>query len=141
MGTSLAGFPSVTPTRDDRGFWEFCNQRRLCFQKCDRCAAFRHPPTPICSHCRSSQSSWIEAPAVGRLFTYTVVHHPAHKVAAATLPYNVVLVEFVQCGSVRLVSNVIDAGPGDLAADAPVMLAWQEDGAGQWLPRFRLTPV
>jgi uncharacterized OB-fold protein len=133
-----AGFPSVAPTLDDRRFWELCNLRRLCFQRCDACAAFRHPPTPICGHCQSSRSSWVEAPSVGRLFTYTIVHHPAHPAAAPALPYNVVLVEFAECGGVRLVSNVIDAAPGDLVAGAALALVWDEDAAGQWLPRFRL---
>lgn len=131
-------FPAVTPTLDDREFWERCNARRLCFQQCGDCGRFRHPPTPLCPACQSSAMNWIDAPAHARIFSYTFVHHPAHPAAAAVIPYNVVLVEFAECGGVRLVSNVVDAAPGDLAAGRVVALVWDEGAGNQLVPRFRL---
>lgn len=129
-----ASFPAVTATLDDREFWDRCNAKRLSFQQCGDCGRFRHPPTPLCPDCQSSRTNWVDAPALGRIFSYTVVHHPAHPAAAAVVPYNIVLVEFPECGGVRLVSNVIDAGPGDLGAGRAVALAWEEGPGGQWLP-------
>lgn len=131
-------FPGVTPNLDDRGFWERCNDKRLAFEQCADCGRFRHPPTPLCPACQSVRTNWVDAPGRGVIFSYTTVHHPAHPSAAGVVPYNIALVEFPGCGGVRLVSNVIDAGPDDLAAGREVVLAWEEGPGGQWLPRFRL---
>ena len=134
-------FPAVAPTLDDRRFWELCAGRRLCFQRCDDCGRLRHPPTPMCPRCQSTACGWVEAPSVGRIFSYTVVHHPSHDAARPAVPYNVVLVEFEGCDGVRLVSNVIGAAPGQLAVGAEVELAWDEGTGGQLLPRFRLVAI
>ena len=85
---------AVTPTLDDRRFWELCAERRLCFQRCADCKTLRHPPAPMCSRCQSTRSEWTDAPRVGTLFSYTVVHHPSHAAASSAVPYNIVLVEF-----------------------------------------------
>ena len=37
----------------------------------------------------------------------------------------------------RLVSNVIDAAPGEMAVGLRVTLAWDEIENGMFLPRFR----
>ncbi len=134
-------FPAVAPTLDDRRFWELCANRRLCFQRCDDCGGLRHPPTPLCPRCQSLSCNWSEAPSIGRIFSYTVVHHPSHADAKPAIPYNVVLVEFDGFDGVRLVSNVIDAAPADLAVGGRVEIDWDEGTGGQLLPRFRLIPT
>ncbi len=131
-------FPAVTPTPDDAPFWAACAEERLAFQRCADCGRFRHPPTPLCAACRSARSEWVEAPPMGRLYSFTVVRHPAHPAADGAVPYNVVLVEFPDCGGVRLVSNVVDAAPEDLAVGAAVALVWDDGPGGRRLPRFRL---
>lgn len=145
MGYLPDTFPAVTPTLDDREFWERCNARRLSFQRCADCGRFRHPPAPVCPACQSSRIEWVDAPMHGRIFSYTTVHHPAHPAATEVVPYNVVLVEFLECGGVRLVSNVIDAREGadvngGLAVGRAVSLAWEEGPGKQVFPRFRLVP-
>jgi uncharacterized OB-fold protein len=137
MGYFPGVFPAVAPTLDDRPFWQFCAARRLCFQRCADCSRYRHPPGPICPRCQSANVEWGEAPAVGRIFSFTIVHH-AHPMAQAVAPYNVALIEFAERDGVRLVSNVVDAAPDELAVGREVALAWDQDGGGQWLPRFRL---
>ena len=136
-----ATFPAVSPTLDDRRFWALCAARRLCFQRCGDCGTLRHPPTPLCPRCQSQSCDWPEAPPIGTIFSFTVVHHPSHDAAKAAVPYNVVLVEFEGCDGVRLVSNVIDAAPGQLTVGAVVELAWDEGSGDQLLPRFRLAAV
>ena len=39
-------------------------------------------------------------------------------------------------GDVRLVSNLMDAAPGDLRIGMRVKLAWDEAEGGRFLPRF-----
>ena len=133
-----ATLPFPTPSLDAVEFWRYCSERRLKFQACAECRVARHPPTPLCPHCHSKLMTWVEAPSVGKIFSYTIVHNASHESIGAYLPYNVVLVEFDGLDNLRIVSNVIDAEPHELAIGQEVVLAWEEGPQGQPLPRFRL---
>lgn len=128
--------PPPEPTLDDAVYWKHLAERRLTFQSCADCGKVRHPPMPLCPQCRSSGVAWVEAPSVGILFTYTVVHYAAHADVAAALPYNVAVVEFPELDHVRLVTNIVGAEGDALGIGMPVELVWEpfQDG---WLPRFR----
>jgi uncharacterized OB-fold protein len=60
-----------------------------------------------------------------------------HEAVEDAVPYNVVLVEFRDCDDVRLITNVVDAAPEDLAIGLEVHLTWDAPGAAVSLPRFR----
>ena len=130
--------PAIEPTLDDAEFWRNCAEERLVFQRCSECQRFRHPPSPVCPSCHSMKVEWVEPVGPGRIFTYTLAHYPSHPDVRASLPYNIVVAEFPQCGGVRLISNVVDAAPQDLAIGAPVAVVWEDGPAGMRLPRFRL---
>ena len=129
--------PAPNPTMDERPFWENCAKQRLTFQRCADCGHYRHPPTPVCGKCRSTRCEWGDAPEMGEVFTYTVVHHPSHEAVKPELAYNIAVVAFPELNGVRLVSNVIDAGPDDMRVGMKVRLVWEEHTAGVFLPRFR----
>ncbi|MGE0820817.1 MAG: Zn-ribbon domain-containing OB-fold protein [Candidatus Binatia bacterium] len=128
--------PGPRPRVHDRTFWNYCQQRELRFQRCAACQVFRHPPAPVCPHCRSFESDWIRAPESGVVFSFTLVHHPAHPAVAPIVPYNVVVVDFPECGHARLVSNVIDAKPEEIRIGMLVSLVWETAGNGMLVPRF-----
>ena len=132
--------PVPSPPLDARRFWDYCAERQLMFQTCAACHLPRHPPAPLCPVCRSTTEAWIEAPRVGEVYSYTVVHHPSHESVAAALPYNVVLIVFPGLQGVRLVSNLIDVAAEDLAIGMKVELAWEPARDGLWLPRFKRGP-
>ncbi len=125
------------PNVDDRVFWDYCKQRELRFQRCSSCHRFRHPPGPVCSACRSFESEWVQAPDSGVVFSFTIVHHPAHPAVASAIPYNVVVVDFPELGHSRLISNVIDATPEQIHIGMPVTLVWEDSSTGIPLPRFK----
>ncbi len=136
----MSYFPSeVTgphPNVDDRVFWEYCQRHELRFQRCALCHRFRHPPGPVCSSCRSFDSEWIPAPQTGVVFSFTIVHHPAHPAVAARTPYNIVVVDFPELDHTRLISNIVDATPEDIRIGMKVSLVWEESSTGVPLPRF-----
>ena len=134
--SSLLPFP--TPSFDAAEFWHHCSKRQLMFQTCGECAVFRHPPVPVCPNCNSKSTTWTEAPHVGKIFSYTVVYNASHEAIKDNLPYNIVLVEFEGLEDLRLVSNVVDAKPADLAIGRNVEVIWEEGPGGQLLPRFKL---
>ena len=138
-----ADMPVPVPTLDDAAFWNHCAERRLRFQCCSACERPRHPPTPVCAHCRSMRLHWVEAPEHATVFTFTVVHHASHPAVAGRLPYVVAVVDFPQLPQVRLVSNVTDVDPAMMRIGLPLRLWWDrladDDAAAGpiYLPRFR----
>ena len=129
--------PGPRPRDHDKTFWEFCQQRELRFQRCLACHKFRHPPAPVCRYCRSCESEWVRAPETGEIFSFTVVHHPAHPAVASITPYNVIIVDFPEFDHVRLVSNLVDATPEEVQIGSRVSLVWETAGNGMIVPRFR----
>ena len=71
------------------------------------------------------------------MFSYTIVHHPAHPALKTAVPFNVAVVHLDAADDVRLVSNVVDAAPAEMAVGMRVTLVWDEVEGGMFLPRFR----
>ena len=135
-----ADIPGPNPSSiHDQTFWDYCQQRELRFQRCAACGRFRHPPAPACPACRAFESEWSLAPDTGVVFSFTIVHHPAHPSMKSVVPYNVAIVDFPDCDHARLVSNVIDAAPAEMQIGMEVSLTWETSGDDMLVPRFRKT--
>jgi len=119
-------------------FWEGCAARELRIQKCANCGTHRHIPKPICSRCRSFDSTWDVSRGDGHIFSYIVVHHSVHPATEAVVPYNVSVIELEDCGGVLVTSNVIDCSNDDLYVGMPVRLVWEQ--AGPELSLYRFAP-
>lgn len=118
-------------------FWRHCQNGELRFQRCADCGAWQHPPSPTCANCHSFQLRWDLVPVLNPyLFSYTVVHHAASPALKERVPYNVAIVAFDGMGDLRLVSNVIDAQPGDMHIGMPLELVWQVSDEHK-LPLFK----
>jgi uncharacterized OB-fold protein len=129
--------PGVEPNWDDREFWAACAERRLRFQACASCGTPRHPPSPMCPACQSSQVRWLDAPSSGRIYSFTVARHASHPAVASRLPYVVAVIEFPELPGVRLISNVTDVDPALVRIGQAVDLWWDAQKDGTSLPRFR----
>jgi uncharacterized protein len=130
-----AEISGIFPDAGSREFWERCAKHELVFQRCTNCGTFRNPPVPICYVCRSSDTEWFQVSGEGTVYSYTIVTHPVHPALVDKVPFNIVLVEFPDAPGVRLVSNLVDAGPDEIEVGTPVRLHW-EDLSGETLPRF-----
>ena len=118
--------------RGNQWFWDGAANRELLIQRCSNCGKLRVPPAPMCGACQSLE--WEPHPASGRgtIHSWILSHHPTEPDAA---PRIVALIELEE--GVRVVSNVIDANPGDVDNELPVELTFEtyEDVT---LPQFRL---
>src|SRR4051794_7248793 len=107
------------------GFFEACKRHELTIQRCDACDTFQHPARAVCSSCLSEQLSWKPVGDTGRIYTYTVVHHPIGPVGDR-VPFNVVSVELDGAPGIRLLSNLIGTEPEDIAIGSPVRVVWEQ---------------
>ena len=106
------------------------------FQGCGSCGVLRHPPTPFCASCHSTEIAWREAPKVGTVYTYTVVHHPADDSAVGATPYVIAVVVFDDFGPVRFVTN-IQANADAITIGMRVSLFWDRISDDMFLPLFK----
>lgn len=129
--------PLPAPDSASVPFWEGCANRRLLIPRCTACGSYQSPPRLMCTECRSDRFDWHESNGHGRIYTYTIAHHPASAALRDQVPYAVVVVELDDCPGARLVSNLVGTDADSVAIGKPVRLIW-DDTAGAWLPRFEL---
>jgi len=64
------------------------------------------------------------------------VHRPI--AAGQELPFVIAVIALEESGGLRMISNVVDAKPEEVAIGAPVELVWEDMSAELAIPRFRL---
>ena len=133
----LPDLETIHPDVHTAPFWEACKRRELRLQRCTACGRFRQPPLPGCPHCGSTGVEWTRSSGRGRVFSYTIVHHPAMPSLKGSVPYNVIVVELDDAPGARLVSNLLDTQPGEIEVGMRVELSWDEVSPDVVLPRFR----
>jgi uncharacterized OB-fold protein len=110
-------------TPEFRPFFEHLKAGRLAFPYCEDCGRYHWYPMPRCPHCRGVEIAWraVEGPA--EVYTWTVVRHAFDPALADELPYVVALVVFAEAPGVRLLTNLVEVEPADIAiamAVAPI---------------------
>jgi hypothetical protein len=116
-------------------FFAWCKQGELRFQRCSDCGRWRHVPREMCAECGSMKWEWQRSSGRGRIFTWTVTAMPLHPAFKDATPYAPVVVEMDE--GVRLVSEVVDCKPDDLAIDMPVEVLFDAVTPAVTLPKFR----
>lgn len=122
--------PTVTP--DTQFFWDGLRARRLLIQRCDGCGVLRHPPRPMCPHCRSL--AWTEVESTGRGVVVSAVQPRHPQFPWFEDGYVVALVELDE--GVRIVTNLVDGPTGDDAIGARVVVRFTEFAGDLVLPLF-----
>ncbi len=125
--------PQLTGLSKD--FYGFCKQRELKFQRCKTCGTWRHVPREMCPSCGSFEWEWATSSGRGTVFTWCVVERALHPGWVAAQPYAVVVVEMEE--GVRIVTQVVDCPPAELAFDLPVEVAFDDATPEITLPHFR----
>jgi uncharacterized protein len=128
--------PAASP--DTLPWWQAAAEHRLVVQVCDACDRPRHPPSPVCPHCRGWDSHFVDHPPTGTIYTFTVVHQPF--VPGMPVPCVIAVVELTGelAPGIRLVTNIVDADPAEVRIGLPVELVWEDMGPELALPRARL---
>jgi len=116
-------------------WWNAAAGHRLVVQRCAACQRTRHPPAPICPQCRSTDADWKELSGRGEVYTYTLVHRPM--AAGQKLPFVVAVVALEDSGGLRMISNLVDVAPADVAIGMPVEVVWEDMSDELAIPRFR----
>ncbi len=117
-------------------FYDHCKNNTLHFQRCSDCQTWRHVPREMCPECGSWNWEWQPSSGRGRVFTWTVVNRPMHPAFVDECPYAPVVIEMEE--GVRLLSEIIDCKPEDLAMDMAVEVLYDIVTDDVTLPKFRV---
>lgn len=131
------GMPLPAVTDDTRPFWDACRRHALVLQRCSGCAAYRHPPSPVCWRCRQFGHMWVAVSGGGTVFSHAVVHRAFLPALEGHVPYTVIVVALDDVPEVRLVSNLVEAEPNEVRIGLPVEVIFEEVSAEATVPRFR----
>jgi uncharacterized protein len=131
--------PAPILTDDNAVFWDAAREHRLVAQQCASCARLRHPPRPMCPHCRSLDVDIVELSGRGTVYSFSIIHYPP--TPFFDYPVLAVLVDLDE--GIRLVSNLVDVDlasiEGTALVGARVFVDWVRAGGDAELPVFRLT--
>lgn len=88
----------------EQPFWQHLANGSLHLNCCKECGTYRHPPGPVCPHCRTIGNDWAPVSGKATLQSYTTVHHPVHPKLKDLVPYVVTLVRLEE--GPRFVSSI-----------------------------------
>jgi hypothetical protein len=129
----------ILPDVDDEvaaPFWAGTAAGELRYQVCAECGRFRHPPRPMCPHCRSLESRWEVASGRGTVWSFVIAHPPLLPAYAERAPYDVAVITLDEDPALRMVGNV-EGAPHDVTIGAAVEVVFPEAVEGVVLPRWR----
>lgn len=132
-----AGLPTKPPrpNEDSKPFWDATGEGRFTLQRCSACEAVVWWPRAICPKCSSFDLEWFDATGNGTVYSHTTVHRSVGAWNGVT-PYVVAYVELEE--GPRVMTNIVDCDPADVAVDSPVRVVWHDTGEGSALARFTL---
>lgn len=137
-GLPVSGRLRPQATADSAFFWEAAAAGRLDIQGCAACGALRYPPGPACPLCHCLEWKAVPASGKGRLYSYTVVRHPA--MPGFDGPAVAAIVELEE--GVRMATN-LDIDPDsadDLVIGEPLEVFFLPQEEGWTAPQFRRAP-
>lgn len=129
----LAPSPSTQP------FWDAAAEHRLVLPRCTNCGKYRMPPAPFCWNCRAQDVEWLDNIGDGIIYSFTVIRHAVIPPVRDALPFVAAVVELPGTNGCRLIGNVIDCNPEDVAIGRKVTLDWYDVREGTSIPVFRQT--
>lgn len=114
-------------------FWQGVLRRELLIQHCVSCGTLRHPPRPMCPHCRSVDWDAVRSTGRGTVYTYVVHHYPP--IRGFEEPHVVAVVELEE--GTRFVSNVLGVDAEKVEIGMPVEVSFEVLYDNVLLPVFR----
>ena len=109
---------------DTKMFWEGCKEHKLEIQRCKKCGKLRWPAAFLCPDCLSSETEMQVMSGDGTLYSYVTFQKAFHPSVQDKVPYTVGVVELE--GGVRIISNIVDCEPEQLACNKKVKMKWMD---------------
>ena len=132
--------PAPRPDSACAFHFEAAKDGRLMLPFCRACAKYHWPPRARCPRCGGGAgfetgAGWREAKGTGTIASYSVVVRAVNPELKDDAPYVIAFVELDE--GVRLFTNIVDAGPGELRCGLRVQCRFEASTDPQlWVPVF-----
>jgi len=117
---------------DNREFWTSGASGELRLPRCASCGRWNFPPSLACPDCGGT-AAYEPLSGRGRVFTFTVNHHPFNPEVA--LPYVIAIVELVEQEGLRFTTNVVNCPVDVVEIGMPVQVVFEQHD-GVFVPLF-----
>ena len=121
-------------------FWRAAQNEKLMLPRCLPCEKVVWYPESQCPNCGGTLK-WQEVSGRGTVAAFSIVHRPLFQNAKKWAPYMPALVSIDEDTEVRLVTQIIDCEPENVACDTTVEVVFRElklpDGETYKAPMFR----
>ncbi|MEM8593260.1 MAG: MaoC family dehydratase N-terminal domain-containing protein [Pseudomonadota bacterium] len=120
---------------DNAWWWDALEKdKKLMIQRCTSCNTLRHPARSMCGECQSTKWDSIESTMKGEIFSFTQLHYP--KFPGYQYPLICAVISLEE--GTRIVANITDCDPKDVAIGKKVTGKIEEIDAETTLPMFYL---
>ena len=114
QGPSVEGYLLPAVDQEMAGFLEGTLAGELRVQACTSCGRLRHPPRPMCPHCRSTERAWKRVSGLASVWSFIVAHPPVLPAYSELAPYNVIVVTIDDDPAIRFVGNLVTGPEGPI---------------------------
>jgi uncharacterized OB-fold protein len=116
-------------------FWEAAKRHALVMPRCKTCSELFFYPRELCPACLSTELEWVPVSGKGRVYSYTVVHQPAHPAFRADAPHVFAIIQLDE--GIRMPSNIVECPIEDVAVDMRVPATFEDVTPEVTLIKFR----
>ena len=116
-------------------FWEAVKRHELVMPRCKTCSELFFYPRELCPHCLSSEHEWVPVSGHGRVYSYTVVHQPAHAAFREDAPYVYAMIQLDE--GPRFISNIVGCPIDAVHVDMRVNVSFDDVTPEVTLVKFR----
>lgn len=124
--------PEIQP--ETAAFWAATLDGTLLLQRCSDCGTVLYYPRYLCAKCHSTNLVNFAASGRGTIYSYTLTTRGILEYADAGA-YVLAMVELNE--GPKMLTNIIDCNPAELAIGQAVEVVFCDTGGGGALPRFR----
>ena len=114
--------PQVTDRNEH--FWRGGAEGELRFLRCQSCATYIHPPSPICPECLGKDLAPEAVSGRARVLTYTINHQPW--IPGFEPPYAIAIVEMEEQSGLRLTTNIANCPLEDVKIGMQVRVVFEQ---------------
>jgi len=132
LQTLPAPVPEVQP--ETRAFWEATARGVLVLQRCRDCHTTIWYPRFLCPSCHGTELENVEVSGRGTVYSFTLTTRGILEYKDCG-PYVLAFVELAE--GPKMLTNIVEADPEQLAIGDDVEVVFHDTGAGSALPRFR----
>jgi uncharacterized OB-fold protein len=126
--------PLPVKSLDAASFWAACDEHRLVMQRCTSCGLLQFYPRALCRHCGGVDLVDEQVSGDGRVASFTICHRAVGERFMDRVPYVLALIDLDE--GPRLMSNIVDCPPEEVAIGDRVQVAFEQAAPDVILPVF-----